>query len=102
MKDDLDVIRYGEYGPSCFPTADCIGGTLWQKWRAAAHQAKPKGCKGHEWCCDCTPAFQAQQLRQGKCTHPEVRFCVDEDGWLQGFVPTRHEKLGVLEIETAL
>lgn len=42
------------------------------------------GCYESGFCTDCTPEYKAKMLAANRCEHPEIRFCLDQDGFIQG------------------
>ena len=62
----------------------CVSAEKFEKWRDAAGYAIPKA----GFCGDCLPEYQRDMMRVGKCSHPEIRFLLDEDGFMEGVSPT--------------
>lgn len=42
------------------------------------------------FCEDCLPDYQKDMIWEGKCDNPDVIFDIDEDGFVYGKYPTRH------------
>ena len=42
-------------------------------------------------CTDCTPEYKKEMLLQERCTEPSVKFGLDEDGLVFGYIP-KYEK----------
>lgn len=59
----------------------CFSRKQWVLYVKAAENAKPGPAS---YCTDCTPEYQRQMVRAGKCGHPQARFTNDEGGWIQG------------------
>lgn len=38
-------------------------------------------------CTDCTAEYQAKMIAAKRCTHPDVYFTHDQDGFTQGVIP---------------
>lgn len=67
--------------PSCFYSQE-----QWDTWRALARASHLNSKVGY--CTDCLPEYQVKMLDKGRCAHPEVRFGMDKDGFVCGYLPT--------------
>lgn len=56
-------------------------------WREAARVSRLETEAG--FCTDCTPEYARKQRACGRCVYPEVKFAIDEDGFIMGFWPRR-------------
>lgn len=61
--------------PRCFENA-----RQWKGWVDAARMSHPS--PAHSYCEDCTPDFQAQMIREKRCTYPGTLFHKAEGGWV--------------------
>lgn len=63
--------------PPCFTPSAHFG---WDEWVAIeiAEYTEPNP---NGYCQHCTPAYQRQMKREGRCVHPEVVFTLSEDGF---------------------
>ena len=57
--------------PLCFKPAQ------WEAWKEIAREC-PVDLNGLSCCADCTPDFQRQMKREGRCEYPNIRFLVDD------------------------
>jgi hypothetical protein len=76
--DTVVLLRTGGF-PLCFSSA-----SQYRSWKASAQQVKPGDSK---YCADCTPAYQGDMIRQGRCAYPGTTFHVTADGFLDGVRP---------------
>jgi predicted HTH transcriptional regulator len=60
---------------------ECTNRKVFEIWKEAARQSG--GVKS--FCQDCLPGYKARMTACGKCTHPEIKFREDEDGFVEGF-----------------
>jgi len=77
----------GFRGPECFPL-EFHRPTTYEMWKSGARTSiMDRACKGHEYCQDCTNAYQTEMKLQERCKHPQVTFLIDNDGMLTGHDP---------------
>lgn len=43
------------------------------------------------FCTDCRPEFKRKHMAAGNCSNPNIRFRVDSDGFVEGYVPGKCE-----------
>lgn len=73
----------------------CIKYHAWKLWHSTLPRANKAGL-----CEDCTPEYQNEMCKSGKCDHPEILFYVDEDGMLYGSqVPRNNENAINIKVE---
>ena len=66
--------------PLCFHSPEQMA-----RWYQAAARARDPGELRHsDYCTDCTPEYQAQMMKEGRCAHPETTFNEDDDGFVVG------------------
>lgn len=46
----------------------------------------------NSFCEDCLPDFKRKMCKSGKCSQPTVKFSVDEDGFIHGYIPNAKPK----------
>lgn len=63
----------------------CFTYDQWAYWHEAARLLSP-GEVGP--CADCTPDYQSEMIRQGRCERPGVLFMISESGEIDGYWPT--------------
>jgi hypothetical protein len=72
VENKMEIIRYL---PRCVSSED------YRAWNKLQPRAGKAG-----FCEDCTPTFKMTMMDLGRCDHPEIRFCRDDDGFLTGTV----------------
>lgn len=70
---------------------DCTSSEAYRKWRSSCYLSRPPS---NTWfCTDCTPLHQTMMKMQGKCNHPYIKFRLDEDDYLEGYIDEKDNKL---------
>ena len=65
---------------------ECTPRNVYVLWRDVARTGGiAPGIAG--FCTDCLPDWKRKNLREGSCNNPHVKFRVDEDGFVEGYVP---------------
>lgn len=71
----------------------CVDSKAYLNWLEAAsvtwHRNNPQGDRYHAappFCRDCTPGYAEKMRRARLCDHPQVKFKIDEDGFVAGFI----------------
>lgn len=78
----------------------CSTRAQWESWKEAAASRVAAQRLPYGLCTDCTPEWQATNMRSGHCSHPGIRFRRDEDGFISGFLPeTAYMRKQVLKEE---
>jgi hypothetical protein len=65
----------------------CIDQAPYALWLKASKRYKT-GQLMSGFCTDCLPAFQKAKIAEGRCDHPDVKFYTDEDGFIDGYLPS--------------
>ena len=70
---------------------DCTSSEAYRAWRSACYTSRPPS---NTWfCTDCTPLHQTMMKMQGRCNHPYIKFRLDEDDYLEGYIDEKDHKL---------
>lgn len=73
-----------------FPPA-CADFRAIEIWKHAARLAGGLNLRAG-MCVDCLPDWKRKNMREGSCNNPHVKFRVDEDGFVEGYVPGKIEE----------
>ena len=70
---------------------DCVSVKQFGVWMEVAEIDPPFLKAGSGFCEDCLPDYQRRMKFEGRCSHPEIRFLVDNDGFIDGVSPEYYE-----------
>lgn len=68
------------------PTPNCTDYPTYRLWKIAAFSYRPEPKVG--FCADCTPEYQAEMIKDGRCENQWIIFKKDEHGFLCGAIPS--------------
>ena len=67
--------------------------TSWKQYDSWRELRPAAGLDG--FCEDCTPEYQAEMCKVGRCDHPEILFYKDADGFIYGTQQIHNSKKGI-------
>lgn len=68
----------------------CTNQPMFLEWIESARQSNMTLNRSDEllpYCVDCTPEYQQEMIEQDRCDYPQVRFRLDRDGLIEGYLP---------------
>jgi hypothetical protein len=62
----------------------CTERSMYNRWKELARLS---GNLPARFCTDCTSAFQAKMLEEGRCDQPGIKFYKTKEGFIDGYLP---------------